>query len=1060
MDVLAQHIVGMSLTKKWKVDEAFRLVKRSYNYHDLTYEQFLSVIRYLSGHYADLEERQVYRKIWFDEEEGVFGRKRGSRMIYYLNLGTIPDEADFTVVSEYNNRVLGHLSEPFVEKLTPGDVFVLGGKTYIFKRVRGTRVIVEPAHGKRPTVPSWVGEMLPRSFDLSIAVGEFRELMEEKIGSGTPDDEIIDMLVKEYRVDRNSAISILEYMKEQLAVAGFIPSHRRLLLEEYIDPRGRQNIVFHFPFGRRTNDALSKAYAYVVSKKIRGNVATSLTDNGFMLTLPEGKRIELEEIPALLKSEDLRSILKKAIFNTELFKNRFRHVAARSFMILRRYKGHEISVSRQQLKSQQVLSILKKKFPDFPVLVETYREILEDYMDVQHAEEVLKWIESGDSEVLFLRSGNAPSPFSHSIILVGAEDVVILEDRDALLRELHRRILEKVIERKLERKAKFEAEIVENLYRSRQHLEESAKGETKDDVIVILEHVGPLYLFRERKPSIFERMKIGRDKVIRFARSLLKESKIISIRLPNGESRWISIRDFPMYYKALKRKYKEDKLAKQILKILKEKGEATTNELLKQTGRSYSELRFSLKVLEQNMKICKKDFQEKGKEEIVVWTLVDNHVLEGILEEAKRLDEHTALEELILKMISSNVVITAEEASNLTGRPVEEIRDVLEGLEKKGYIISGYFYPLKEQPQYMLYEDFQFLSNIKKGEGVKIYSTRIVTNYLMKKHRLSNDHKLDGGEEDILKLLEEIGPVWDLKSLAIRMKRFDLKWIKKLMNEKKIFFAKGFRGNRMLMNRKQFELFRDSIYRVGELDSIEKKLLTHLKKAETPLSKKEIAKSIKLEKRKIDEAIKDLEEKGYIGIIYENPLKKTGLRYIYIEEEEGKKGRSTIIDLIYHVVKWYSPIPVFGIKWLTKIPRSEILISLRKLESQGKVSKVFIGDGYSEEFYIATDELDKLQEEYRRYEKGESDKETIIILPPKDPYSIRGITMQAKRSFNIEQAHPIIKNGELIGAAKIKLNKEKIEIQDIELNKRDEKIIEIVKREIYNLLSQITTSQR
>jgi len=713
LDVLAQHIVGISLTQRWKVEEAYRIFKRSYCYHDLPFEKFMAVIKYLAGFYVDLEDRQVYRKIWFDPEEMTFGRKRGSRIIYYLNLGTIPDEADYTVVLEKVNRPLGVLSEAFVERLVPGDIFVLGGKTYIFKRARGVKVIVTPAKGKRPTVPSWVGETLPRSFDLSVEVGKFREKMEQLIKERYPEEKLVNLLIHQYKVDRNAAVSIIEYFKEQIAVAGLVPTHKRLIIEEFFDMKNRQNIIFHFGFGRRTNDALSRAYAYLISQRIKGNVATSLTDNGFMLTLPADKKIQIEVIPYLLTSSNLSEVIRNAIYNTELFKHRFRHVAARSFMILRNYKGHAISVGRQQIKSQQVLNFLTERYTDFPVLIETFREILEDYMDVQNAETVLRWIESGEAEVEFLHSGVAPSPFSHSIILVGSEDVVILEDKDALLKELHRSILEKILSNEEKLKPVYSAETVDQLVAVRQHISPETKGKNKEDIARILKDVGPLYLFRERKPSIFERMDVDPNQVTEWNYELLREKKIVSLRLPNGDSMWINVEDFPIYHAALSKEFSLDNTAEEILRILKEKGPKTTREIMSELKVTFPELRLSLKVLEQKHLICKKDFAEKGEETTVIWDLTERYLPEEIYRKASKLNEKQALRHLILHYLHVNGPSIPEEISIFTGRNISEIERILKELTSEKKTIEGYFYPLKKHPQYMCYEDKKLLDSIE-----------------------------------------------------------------------------------------------------------------------------------------------------------------------------------------------------------------------------------------------------------------------------------------------------------------------------------------------------------
>src|SRR5438128_3534822 len=392
LDVLAQALVAMSLDKRWDVDEAFELVRRSYSFHDLPKKDFLAVLDYLSSRNPDIK---VFAKIWLHEEEGRIGKKKGTRMIYYTNVGTIPEEGTYHVFSERGSP-LGELSEKFVEYLSPSDVFVLGGRTYQFVRVRGTSVYVKDASGRGPTVPSWTGEMLPRSFDLSIAVGEFRRDLAAKIAKDG-EKAAKEWLMEEYHVDAGSAQSLVSYVQEQEALIPSLPTDRQVLLEGYLDVKGNRNVIFHFPFGRRVNDALSRAFAFAITEAHHTNVRVSVTDDNFMVTVP--RRIELKGLTKLVTSKNLEDLLRRAIRNTELFKQRFRHCATRSFMILRNYKGREVSIGRQQLRSQRVLDWLHE-IEDFPVVKETYNEILHMVMDLDHAREILRRIEAGEIAVV------------------------------------------------------------------------------------------------------------------------------------------------------------------------------------------------------------------------------------------------------------------------------------------------------------------------------------------------------------------------------------------------------------------------------------------------------------------------------------------------------------------------------------------------------------------------------------------------------------------------------------------------------------------------------------
>ncbi|RLF81725.1 helicase, partial [Thermococci archaeon] len=434
LDVLVQHVLGMALERVWDINDAYRVVRRAYPYRNLSFEDFMSVLRYLAGEYAGLEEKKVYAKIWLDEKEGKFGRRgKMTRAIYYMNTGTIPDEAKIEVYT-LDKRFIGTVEEEFAERLMPGDIFVLAGRTYEFKKSRGNRIYVEPKEGAKPTIPAWFSEMLPLSFDLALDVQRFRREIKELLDN--PKAEQI--LMEKYKIDEKAAKAILSYFREQ-AKYSTIPDDEILLVEEVLEER-RAKYFFHTLIGRRANEALSRAFAYLVSKKKRCNVGIAISDNGFMLILPREKRLSEKDIKSLFQLEDLRETLKRALDNTELLKRRFRHVANRGLLILRRYMGRKKSLSRQQLNAQTLLRLLKKNYPDFPLLKEVYREIMEDKMDIENAELFLNWVKEGKIKVVF-EQNELPSPFAFNLEVIGASDVVLMEDRRELIKQLHKKIM-------------------------------------------------------------------------------------------------------------------------------------------------------------------------------------------------------------------------------------------------------------------------------------------------------------------------------------------------------------------------------------------------------------------------------------------------------------------------------------------------------------------------------------------------------------------------------------------------------------------------------------------
>jgi len=363
------------------------------------------------------------------------------RVIYMTNIGTIPDETFVTV--KIGEQTIGKLDEAFVEKLKPGDVFVLGGDTYTFKFSRGMVAQVTASSQRPPTVPRWFSEMLPLSFDLANEIGRFRKLMNEKLCSGKKKEEIIDFIHDYLYVDKNAAAAVYQYFYEQYSFAE-IPSNTRIIIEHTKDVRGNV-IVFHTLFGRRVNDCLSRAVAFAISRTQHKDVEIGISDNGFYVR--SDKKFDLMTAFKRIKSKELRKVMEFAIDKTEVMKRRFRHCASRALMILRIYKGKQKRVGRQQVGSMILMSALKRIDPDFSILKEAKREVLEDLMDIENTEKVIKGIENKSIKLEEINT-DMPSPLAFNLVVQGYTDILKMEDKIEFLKRMHQNVLAKISLRK------------------------------------------------------------------------------------------------------------------------------------------------------------------------------------------------------------------------------------------------------------------------------------------------------------------------------------------------------------------------------------------------------------------------------------------------------------------------------------------------------------------------------------------------------------------------------------------------------------------------------------
>ena len=314
LDVLAQQINGFAIADIFEENELFKVIKKSYCYKDLKREEFDEILSYLAGEFASLEDRYVYAKIW--RNEGKIGKRgRLGRVIYMTNIGTIPDQT--FVIVKIGDRAIGHIDENFLERLKPGDIFVLGGDTYEFRHARGMVAQVKAAIGKSPTIPSWFSEMLPLSYDLALQIQRFRKLLREKFHNGVKKEDSIDFIKNYLYLKEQTAEAIYNYFKEQFEFME-IPDLDNILVETYKDEHEKTYVIFHTLYGSRVNDVLSRALAFSIAKTQGRDVEIGVNDNGFYVM--GLKRFNALTAFNLVKSDNLKKVLEISLEKSEVLK--------------------------------------------------------------------------------------------------------------------------------------------------------------------------------------------------------------------------------------------------------------------------------------------------------------------------------------------------------------------------------------------------------------------------------------------------------------------------------------------------------------------------------------------------------------------------------------------------------------------------------------------------------------------------------------------------------------------------------------------------------------------
>jgi ATP-dependent Lhr-like helicase len=542
LDVLAQVIVAAVSVDDWRSEDLFQLVRRGYPYHQLTRSAFDEVLAMLSGKYpSDIAAELEPRITWDRVNDRLIG-SRAARMTAVISGGTIPDRGLYTVNLPDRTR-LGELDEEFVHESRTGDVFQLGSSTWRIAAIEHDRVVVTPAPGTPARMPFWHGEYMARSLMLSHRVGALRRELAE-----APDEK---RLADEYGCDAATANSLVKYIASQRAATGIVPDDRNIVIEQFRDETGAVRIVIHAAFGGRINAPWGMALAQRVREAMNNtDLQVQTTDDGIMLRLPDlGMSAPIQSLLGLSGSEAEQLVMEE-VGSTSLFGARFRMNAARALLLPRGNPRRRMPLWLQRLKSLDLLQTVRQ-FPSFPILVETYREVLQDAFDMQGLKTTLADITAGTIRVHSVQT-DVPSPFAASLQFgfvmdwLYGDDTPRAEQRAALL-SLDRSLLDEVMGGDGSDDITLEA--IEQTLAERRGTMPGRRARTDDELAHLLDRAGDLSAEELRARIATSDEGVRGDPFV----ELLASRRMIAIQLgaeSTKEWRFILTETYPRYISA------------------------------------------------------------------------------------------------------------------------------------------------------------------------------------------------------------------------------------------------------------------------------------------------------------------------------------------------------------------------------------------------------------------------------------------------------------------------------------------------------------------------------
>ncbi|MCI1787923.1 MAG: ATP-dependent helicase [Actinomyces sp.] len=421
------------------VDDWFAAVRRAAPFRDLPRGVFDGVLDMLAGRYPSEAFSELRPRLVWDRVTGTLRSRPGTRRLAVTSGGTIPDRGAYRVVLPEEEgargaKRVGELDEEMVFESRVGDVITLGAATWRIQEITTDRVVVVPAPGRPSRLPFWHGDGPGRPAELGAAMGAF---IREAGEPGAPEDGAAGLRLARTGLDGSARRNLQALLEEQRGATGVLPTDRTLVLERCRDEAGDWRLVLHSCFGRRVNAAWALAVGHRLRQQLGIDPQVMAADDGIVMLVPDttGRLPGAEAFR--FDACEIQRIVRDGVGQSALFAGRFRECAARALLLPRRNPGQRTPLWQQRQRAAQLLAVASAH-PDFPILLETARECLQDVYDLPALSALMGSLEAGEVRIVEAETP-VPSPFAQTLLFgyvadhVYDTDTPVAERRASLL---------------------------------------------------------------------------------------------------------------------------------------------------------------------------------------------------------------------------------------------------------------------------------------------------------------------------------------------------------------------------------------------------------------------------------------------------------------------------------------------------------------------------------------------------------------------------------------------------------------------------------------------------
>ncbi|UGT39486.1 DEAD/DEAH box helicase [Nocardia yamanashiensis] len=308
-----------------------------------------------------------------------------------------------------------------------------------------------------------------------------------------PETEL-ERVVRAAGLDANATGNLVSLLAEQREATGQLPTDRTLVVERFRDELGDWRVVLHSPYGLPVHAPWALAVGARLRERFGVDAAPTPSDDGIVVRLPDTTDDPPGAELFVFETEEIDDLVTEQVGGSALFASRFRECAARALLLPRRDPGKRAPLWQQRQRAAQLLDVARK-FPDFPILLETVRECLQDVYDLPSLRDLLGRVARRQVRLVEVETAT-PSPFANSLLFdyIGQfmyEGDSPLAERRAAALSLDSSLLAELLGR-VELRELLDAAVLEQTERELQRLTPERQARDMEGLADLLRLLGPV----------------------------------------------------------------------------------------------------------------------------------------------------------------------------------------------------------------------------------------------------------------------------------------------------------------------------------------------------------------------------------------------------------------------------------------------------------------------------------------------------------------------------------------------------------------------------------------